>query len=151
MMLGRWGLFSEVRPGTARFCVNLHLSCVFAANHFCYDSHLCNPASAEKLPFPYPLGYSTLLLLVESSPLAHSSEMLSPLPRFFTYCHEQIPLCQHFCVDGFIHIPLNSNQTKTYPPILLNEVYLFPHISQNKREGWHSPITASKPGFFHHV
>lgn len=50
VMPGRWGLFSEVRPGTTRFHVNLHLSCLFVANHFCYDQHLCNPTSAEKLP-----------------------------------------------------------------------------------------------------
>lgn len=73
-------------------------------------------------------------------------DVVSP-SSIFTYRHEEMPLCQHFCVDGFIHIPLNSNQTKTYPPILLNEMYLFPHISQNKRKGWHSPITASNLGF----
>ena len=40
-------------------------------------SRICRKAS-----FPYPLGYSTLLLLAESSPPPHSSLMLSPLPQF---------------------------------------------------------------------
>ena len=59
-------------------------------------------------------------------------DVVSP-STIFTYCHEQIPLCQHFCVDGFIHIPLNSNRAKIYLPILLNEIYLFSHFS--KQEG----------------
>ena len=74
------------------------------------------------------------------------SDVFSP-STIFTDRHEQIPLCQHFCVDGFIHIPLNSNRAKTYPPFSWMRHIYFPTFLKTRGRAGILPLLHPNLGF----
>lgn len=115
--------------------------------------HLCKSyiSKIEKSFFPCPSWDSALLTTrVFFTPISYSSKMFPPPPHFPYTIMNKSHYIHNISADGFIQMSLNCNLMLSFHSILLSEVYLFSHISQSKRKGWHSPIAMSKPGLSHY-